>query len=155
VLVHGVVQRVAAHQFLGLGRQRLGLVRELGGLGLGQQRPHLDQHLLVDLGSRRGGVTLRAWQRQQPFERGKDAHRAQQLEQYGQSGLAGPPVLTGPTPQQAGRRHLVPQAGRDPVDRGLPARMHQSGGVAPGLEHDPGSQVVRNGRVERATAELV
>ena len=43
---HGV-DGVARHQLLRLGRQRLGLLLEIRGVGLGQQTANLAQHLGV------------------------------------------------------------------------------------------------------------
>jgi hypothetical protein len=48
-----VVDPVPGHQLLRLGRERIGLLREVGGLRLGQQCPDPVQHPLVEV-RRRG-----------------------------------------------------------------------------------------------------
>ena len=78
------VDRVPRHQLLRLGRQRLGLLRELGRLGLGQQAADPAQHAVVAGGRIRGNAraprTPSRRRRQQGLEPHGGVQHAGELE---------------------------------------------------------------------------
>ena len=115
------LEGVPAHQLLGLRRERLGLFRELGGLGLRQQRAHASKHLLVHTGGGRGGQ--------------RDLGQHRQCHQYRQHGddrgqRFGPrtTVALGPLAQQR-RIRLPPHARVQLLQLLPPARMHRRRGA--------------------------
>ena len=150
------MQRVAAHQLLSLGRQRLGLFGEPRGLCLRQQCADLGQHLLVDLArlGRPGRVAPMPRRRHDPLQRRELGHVTEQAQGDTQRGTAAAARARGPLPHLGFGPGNLDACGhaRQPCS---PPRVQRGFGVAPALANDGFIQVARGDRIQPPRPRLM
>jgi hypothetical protein len=154
----GVEQRafegVAVHQLLRLGRERLGLRRELGGLGLGEQRANPREDLLVHSGRRRGGTTRGGAGRRQDLGQLRQRHELGQQGDRRREGLLDGQLVAPRPLLQVRAVGRPPDGGIELLDLRGPAFVDHLRGVLRGVGRDRVHEQARDRRVGAPARDL-